>query len=241
MAGNRSFFRRARRSGLCLSSLFFIILGGIFTAAGITMLLPELQYQKSGVRVRATVVSKSIEKASGRQSSTRYVVAYRFAAQNGNVLEGNDEVSPDLWEELKKDDPFEVVYLPASPQSNRGAATTQTPLALGFTGIGAFVLLVGGIAAAIGVRAINRHLRIEREGILVEATVLAKFVSGSEKCIRFRYRDPAGREYTRCDDSLDAEEYARWKAGDVGHARFDPQNPGYSIWLGHENPQSMGS
>jgi hypothetical protein len=236
MAGSRSFFRIARRSGLCLCGLFFLIIGGIFTAAGIAKLLPELHYQNSGIPIRGTVVSKSIEKASGRQSSTRYIVVYRFTPKPGETLEANDEVTPDLWDELKKDDPFEVVYLPGSPQSSRSAATTEMPLALGFTGIGAFVFLIGGIAVIIGVRAINRQLRLEREGILVEATVLAKFVSGSDNCIRYRYHDPAGREYTRCDDTIGAEEYNRWKAGDVGYARFDPQNPGYSVWLGTEKP-----
>lgn len=232
MANQPSFFRLARRSGLCLGGLFFVALGSFFAASGISKLLPELQYQRTGIHVRGAVVAKSIDRASGNNSSTSYRVAYRFLTRQGTTMAGSDEIDVDLWDELKGGDPLEIVYLPASPQSNRSATTTEMPLALGFAGAGSFTFLVGGIVLAAGMRAASRSARIWREGILAEATVLAKSASGRNYQLQYRYRDPAGREFTRYDDTLSAEEYARWQVGNIGMIRLDPQNPGRSVWIG---------
>lgn len=139
----------ASRSGLLPAGLFFTLLGGIFAAAGGVRLWDELRYREAGVRVRGTVVSKAIESASTNRSRTRYLVTYRFASPEGAVREGTDEVDPDRWEELRQGDSFEVAYLPRSA-SSRATTTTQMPLAIGFTAIGTFVLLIGGglLAAA---------------------------------------------------------------------------------------------
>jgi hypothetical protein len=159
-----TFFRAAWRSGLCLVGLFFVVLGCFFAAAGIAKLLPELRYQKAGIRVRATVVDKSIERASGRKSSTSYLVAYRFATEEGTTMNGSDEVDVDRWEELKKGDPFEITYLPSSPQLNRGLATTEMPLALCFSGVGTFVFLVGAVVFVAGIRDASRCVSAEIPG-----------------------------------------------------------------------------
>jgi hypothetical protein len=232
MARQPTFFRLARRSGLCLGGLFFVILGGFFAASGTAKLLSELRYRNAGIHVRGTVISKSIERASGSQSSTSYQVIYRFVTGQGTTMEGSDQVDVDQWEELKNGEAFEVVYLPDSPQSNRSMSTTEMPLALGFAGIGTFVLLVGAVVLVAGVRAASRNARLWREGVLAEATVLAKSISGSEYCLRYRYQDLLGREFTHYDDTLTAEEYARWEVGNVGMIRFDPQNPRRSVWVG---------
>ncbi len=150
-------FRAAWTSGTCLSSLLCIVLGGIFAIAGIVRLVPELRYQKAGIRVRATVVDKSIERASGSRSSTRYLVAYRFATEAGATMNGSDEVDVERWEELKEGDPFEATYLPALPQMNRGATSTEMPLAVGFTGIGSLVFVIGAVVFAVWIRSLSRR------------------------------------------------------------------------------------
>jgi hypothetical protein len=106
------------------------------------------------------------------------------------------------------------------------------PLALGFTGAGAFTLLVGGVVFFVGARKASRNLSIWRSGMTAEATVLRRYVSGSERYLQYRYRDLQGREHTYTDSSLSAEEYARWKVGDKGNIRFDPENPDRSVWVG---------
>jgi hypothetical protein len=153
-----TFLRLAWRSGLCPAGLFFMLLGGIFASLGGVRLSEELRYRRDGVRVRGTVVSKSIESASSNQSSTRYLVAYRFATTQGAATEGSDEVSVDRWEELRQGDPFEIVYRPDSPAANRATTTTEMPLAVAFTATGAFVLLVGGGVLLIGARTVSRQL-----------------------------------------------------------------------------------
>lgn len=142
----------ASRSGLLPGGLFFVVLGGIFAGAGGVRLWEELRYREAGVHVRGAVASKAVESASANRSSTRYLVTYRFATPDGAVREGTDEVDPDLWEALREGDSFEVVYLPRSPASSRAATTTRMPLAVGFTAVGVFVLLIGGGLLAAGAR-----------------------------------------------------------------------------------------
>jgi hypothetical protein len=232
MTSHAAFLRTARRSGLCVGGLFFLVLGGIFTAAGVVKLVPELRYRNAGIHVRGTVAEKSIERAANGKSSTSYMIDYRFETLEGRPMEGSDEVDVDLWEELKEGDSFEIVYLPGSPQSNRSSATTEMPLALGFTGVGGFVFLVGAVVFGAGVRAALWRARILREGMLADAVVLEKRVSGSDKYLRFRYRDLSGCEHMYYDDTLTAEEYSRWEVGDTGKIRFDPDNPARSVWIG---------
>ena len=108
MKAEPSFFRLAWRSGLCLSGLFFVLVGGIFTALGGTKLFAELRYQRDAVHARGTILSKSFERASGGKSQTSYLVKYRFATAQGAAVEASDEVDVDQWEELNKGDPFEI-------------------------------------------------------------------------------------------------------------------------------------
>jgi hypothetical protein len=142
--------------------MFFLLLGGIFATLGGVRLSAELRYRSDGVHVHGTVVSKSIESATSNRSSTRYLVAYRFATAQGVAIEGSDEVDVDRWEELRPGAPFEVVYLPDSPGANRATTTTEMPLAIAFTAVGAFVVLVAAGVLVIGVRTASRQLT--REG-----------------------------------------------------------------------------
>lgn len=144
------------RSGLLPAGLFFALLGGIFAVVGGVRLSEERRYRSDGVRVLATVTSKAVESASRNQSRTRYLVAYRFPTTQGAAMEGRDEVDVDRWEELRPGDSFEIVYLPASPATSRAVASGELPLALGFTAIGAFVLLMAGAVLLEGARS-ARH------------------------------------------------------------------------------------
>lgn len=168
-----SFFRLAWRSGLCAGGLLFVLLGGIFASMGGAKLVAELRCQREGVRVEGTILSKSFERASGGKSSTSYLVSYRFATRQGVTVEASDEVDVDQWEELKKGDPFEIVYLPNSPKSNRGVGTSEMPLALAFTGVGVFTLVIGAGLFVAGVRAAARQLRICRNGVALVLLLVA--------------------------------------------------------------------
>jgi hypothetical protein len=232
MAAQPSFFRLAWRKGICATGLFFVLVGGIFAVMGGTKLAAELRYQRDGVRAQGTILSKSLERAAAGKSSTRYLVTYRFVTLQGAALEASDEVDVDLWEGLNKGEPFEIVYLPRSPGTNRGVGSTEMPLALGFTGIGAFVVLVGGIVCFAGLRQASRQVSIWHSGLTAEATVLKRYVSGSERFLQYRYLDLQGKAHEYTDSSLSAEEYASWNVGDKGNIRFDPEDPGRSVWVG---------
>jgi hypothetical protein len=112
------------------------------------------------------------------------------------------------------------------------------PLAIGFTGVGTFAAVVGSVVFFAGVWGVARHLRIRRTGVTAEAAVLRRYVSGSDRCLQYRYRDLQGREHTYTVSPVAAEEYARWQVGDKAHIRFDPEDPSRSVWVGR--PQSPG-
>jgi hypothetical protein len=97
--------------------------------------LPELKYQKARIHARATIVSKSIVRASSSGSNANYRIDYRFSVRPGKSFEGTDTVEADQWEGLKAGDPFDIVYLPASPQINRSVTKTEMPPALGFASV----------------------------------------------------------------------------------------------------------
>jgi len=140
------------RSGFYPTGLFFALLGGVFATVGGVKLSRELSYRNDGVSVFGVITSKSIESVAANQSSTRYLVGYRFTTAQGAAIDGRDEVDVERWEALRQGDPFEIVYLPASPVTNRTAARTDLPLGAAFTGLGVFVLLVGVVVLFMGVR-----------------------------------------------------------------------------------------
>jgi hypothetical protein len=84
-----------------------------------------------------------------------FVIGYRFVTRQGAALDGRNEVGVDQWETLNLGEPVEVDNLPTSPTMTRAAATSEWPLAIGFTALGAFVALVGEAMLVGGARAVQ--------------------------------------------------------------------------------------
>src|SRR5688572_22059202 len=85
---------------------FFLWFGAIFSCVGLMATYGGLQewhtqrnFEQEAVSAQATVLNKSIEKATrDGNPRTKYLVMYRFAASDGQTIEQSSEVSMDEWE-----------------------------------------------------------------------------------------------------------------------------------------------
>lgn len=121
------------------------------------------------------------------------------------------------------------------------------------TGIGLFLLLIGGLLARAGWRRAKRLLRIAFEGTETKATVTAvrrarlqptaSFVArlnlsarGGTQIIHYSYVDHSGTARQGKSGYLPFEQAKGWKPGDRGAVRFDAEDPAESVWMGGPAP-----
>jgi hypothetical protein len=110
-----------------------IIIGSILLVCGLTFLLlnglfvrQERLFHAEGMRATALVLTKSSRVVYNQQNSlleTKYDVGYRFITQDGESVQGSDEVDWHTWKSIQERDPIQIVYLSDSPARNRLAAT----------------------------------------------------------------------------------------------------------------------
>jgi len=114
-----------------------IIIGSILLVCGVTFLLLNLLFARQerlfhaeGIRATALVLTKSshvVYNQQNRLSETKYDVGYRFKTQDGESVQGSDEVDWNTWKSIRERDPIQIVYLLDRPARNRLAATDPGP------------------------------------------------------------------------------------------------------------------
>lgn len=197
------------------------------------------RFTRDSLAAQATVVARTLQSASReRNSSTRYLVAYRFIARDGAAVEQTEELPFDAWETLKEGSTLEVRYLPSNPYTARSRAPEPPwvpPLLIGVTA--AFALL-GLLLARPGVRRLRTILRVQRNGVDAQATVVDVAPTGTminrvqQWRVRYEFRDRQGHVQTGESDLLPPQEAAEWRQGEQVAIRFDPAAPRDSYWLG---------
>jgi hypothetical protein len=110
-----------------------IIIGSILLVCGLTFLLlnslfarQERLFHAEGVRATALVLTKSSHVVYNQQNrflETKYDVGYRFTTQDGESVQGSDEVDWHTWKSIREGDPLPIIYLLHRPARNRLAAT----------------------------------------------------------------------------------------------------------------------
>lgn len=217
----------------------FMILGGIFLVIGLQLTRTEQAYRTQGLTVDATVLDKSIVRAErGKNSRTRYVVSYRFTSAEGREIHGSSSGTVPEWERLEAGQRLQVTYLPDVPDSNRAEGDNEWIVALVFTGIGGVFALVGGGLAFTALRTILRTVRVSRQGLVAEGTVLSVEPTSTsinrvrQWQIHYKYPDHLGRTQEGASQFLSPDEASAWKDGDRGTIRFDRERPEFSVWMG---------
>ena len=239
MMQETSFFRLARRAVILWVGIPFFAIGSIFLYFGIQDLLQEHRYQREGITAQATVLSKSLVRAKrGENARTKYLLTYRFTTIAREVIENTNEVSVEEWEGLDEGSSYQVTYLPDSPNASRSRDQADWSLVIVFTLLGATFALVGGAMSFFSLRHILQTLRILREGLIAEGTVLAVQATGTtvnrvrQWELRYQYRDHLGQTHEGVSELLSPDEASAWHKGATGTVRFDRLRPQDSAWVG---------
>ena len=136
------------------SWLFF---GGAAIFFGLIFLrlsFEQSSYEHGGVRVQGVVTDKAYAPGSGAGIGARtasfssYYVLYRFTTTDGRIVDGKDDVLPDLWRELVVGGPVAVEYLASSPDTNQ--VPKQRAGSRVFRVVAIVVLLAGAALGGIG-------------------------------------------------------------------------------------------
>ena len=232
---------------LAAGSIFFWV-GGLFCLIALPLLvfagneaLSESMFIRKSQPAQATVLEKSLQNAEpGKNSTTRYLLHYRFVAPDGTRVEQTETVSVEEWESAAPGGIFEIRFLPGQPARSRAANETDWPVATAFMALGVIFAGVGGLLVFIGGKETMRQWRLWRTGIPVPATVTS--ITSSSVTINgvrqlqicYRYKDSLGVTHDGSSSPMSPDRAAEWSKGDRGFARFDQQNTDSSIWTGKE-------
>jgi hypothetical protein len=231
-----------------------IWIGGIFLLAGIPILCAgfwfagdaanQKRLDKEGQPAQGIVLTKTTSTSSSSRSATSttsYYITYRFKTSAGQVLRGKSRVSRVTWDRLVEREPVDVQYLADAPEVSRiSGADRDGFTALLFAGLGGMACLIGIAVFPVGIRQAYTARRLLSQGLLAAATVEkvaeanASFNGVAQWWVYYRYIDPQGQTWNGRSGYLPPEEASSWHPGDMGWARFDPQRPKKSIWIGKQ-------
>jgi hypothetical protein len=217
----------------------FVVAGSMASIASVGEWRAARRFDQGAVAAQGTVIDTSLEGASrdGNQS-TRYLVMYRFTVLNGAEVEQTEEIPLETWEGLAAGDSVPVRYLPDDPRTARTHSATPLwvpPLVAALTA--AFAVL-GVLIARSGWRRLLVHLRVQRNGVAAQATVIDVAPAGvtvnrvPQWRLRYEFRDGRGERHEGASDYLKPYEAAEWRTGDRGTVRYDRDRAADSVWLG---------
>jgi hypothetical protein len=151
----------------------WIMIGGILLVCGVTFLLldvlflrQERLFHAEGMTATALVLTKSSHVVYDQQNrllETKYDVGYRFTTQDGESVQGSDEISLHTWTSIRERDPIKIVYLLDRPARSRllaadpSATSWIANVAGGALTVGGVLLLGYGMYGAM-----RRHRKNQR-------------------------------------------------------------------------------
>lgn len=234
-----SVFQTLRRSVLLWVGAMFFAVGTIGTFIAVEEWRTRKHFERESVRTDATILSKSIDKATrAGNPRTKYQVTYRFPVPGSSTVEQVGEVSVDEWERLDEGSPFPVRYLPSDPTTTHLHFRDPWWLPLIFAGGGMLFALIGAGFASSDLRQLLLVIQLSRRGLPAEGTVQKVWPTSTsinrvtQWRLRYEFRDHVGRSQQGESGLLSPDEAAEWRTGDTGMVRFDRERPQRSIWIG---------
>ncbi|ALA57495.1 DUF3592 domain-containing protein [Nitrospira moscoviensis] len=234
-----SLFKTLRRSVLLWVGALFLTAGTVGTFIALQEWRTRQHFERESVRTDATILNKSIEKATrDGNPRTKYQVTYRFAVPGGGTVEQVGEVSVDEWEGLDEGSSFPVRYLPSDPTTTHLDYRDAWWLPLIFAGGGMLFALIGALVASSDLRHVLLVIRLSRGGLPAEGTVQKVWPTSTrinrvtQWRLSYAFRDHMGRTRQGESGLLSPDEAAEWRAGDTGAVRFDRERPQRNIWIG---------
>lgn len=219
----------------------FVVAGCMASIVSVGEWRAARRFDRDAVTAQAAVVNTSLEGASrdGNQS-TRYLVTYRFTPPNGAEVEQTEEIPLELWETLTAGDAVTVRHLAGDPGTARMRSPTPAwvpPLVAALTA--AFAVL-GLALARSGWRRLLVHVRVQRNGVAAQATVIDVAPTGvtvnrvPQWRLKYEFRDERGGRHEGASDYLKPHEAAEWQTGDRGTVRYDRNRAADNVWLGSD-------
>lgn len=234
-----SIFRQMLLSGQLFVGIVLLVISGAFCIITGSFFLEERAY-RTGIQSDATVTRRHMRPATSN-SSTAYEVTYKIRSPDGPEWQKTSVVDASVWDSVEEGGSIRVQYLAGDRDSLRIAREGSLEFALGavaaVTGVLALVALwmVGR-----GARDVWRLRRLYTQGQPSQATVTSVHetnVSINRRiqwAIDFTFQDHLGQIQHGTSAPMPDWQALRWREGDKGIARFDPQRPADSVWVGEE-------
>jgi len=200
--------------------------------------LRESHFERDSRFAQATIVAKDIKRASQQENSgTEYRLRYRFTPPGGTTAEGTVVVPVEQWESAQPGAALALRYLPEDPTQNRLAGRGSWFDTIMWSLFGIVFGSIGVILLWRRVGRIRLTVRLMRNGIAAEGTVVRVVPTGfsvnrvTQWRIQYQYTDASGHRRDGASDLMPPGQARRWKAGERVAVRFDPAAPGKSIWI----------
>jgi Protein of unknown function (DUF3592) len=236
MASRTSIIPYLRRTPLLWIGVIILLPGLVFATLGVALAIQDARFSAGGATAVGIVLSKDIKPAT-QHTSTSYSIRYRFTASNDRTYEGSSTIDVHDWERLVERGPVTVQYLVSDPSSSRLSTAGNLIFEVVFLVIGLALLLVGGYLVVRSSRTLIEDWRLMRVGIEASATVGAVEATNLrinrrvQWEISYAYRDVSGKEYEGRSWTMPEGEARKFRPGDHGTIRYDPERPAQSLWI----------
>lgn len=223
--------------------VLFTAVGSLVFVIGVEDLSAGLALRAHGIQATATVVSRRINEATGKnQPSTEYVLGYTFRTAADELMAGLVVVPVEQWEATPDGAPLQIHYLPDRPYESRLASDGGWGVAPGFVPLGALFAAIGLAFLIARLRRWRLVVRLLNHGAAAEGTVT--HVGRTDTSINrvrqwrleYEFADAAGERRSAKSDLIPPKIARCWKKGDRGPVRYDAQDPRRSIWVEVEAP-----
>jgi len=230
--------RLALGSSLFWFGLAFAGFGLLWLGIGTQWAMREMHFGRDARQVQATIISKDIKRASQQEnSSTEYHVRYRFTPPGAAPVEGTGKVSVEQWESAQAGEPLDVRYLPEDPANSRLAGNSDWFSPIFSSALGSVFAAIGGTILWLRIRRIRLIVRLMRDGIATEGTVVHVRETGTsinrvrQWQLNYQFTDSSGQQRNGVSELMPPEKARRWKPGQRGTVRFDGAAPEKSLWI----------
>lgn len=221
---------------------FLFLFGLIFGLVGNSLINSERAYESDGTTAQGTVTGKNIETRSDsddhNRTSTYYYLKYRFAPPGRESIESSSSVDSTTYQQTSVGATVSVQYLQHDPAQNRIAQQPDYIIGYVFLCIGVLVGGVGLVLFIIEIRQRRLYRRLERDGMMAEATVTAVepgslTINGvTQWRLTYTFRDMKGQEVSSSTPHMPPDVARQWNSGDKGKARYDRDNSSLTMWVG---------
>lgn len=216
----------------------WLLVGLPLLALGVGQLRQARHFATAGRQTVGRVLSKAPRagRAARTGTSRGYFVLYQFTTPERGSVTNEATMSQSAYNALSDGGPIDVVYLPEDPTQGRVRGEYSTvwvvvPLGVVFT-------CIGVVCLSIAIRRTMSDARLQRHGVLTEATVIdvvradVKIDGVWQARVRYHFNDESGQRQESRGPLMPEPDAAQWSAGRRVYVKYDRARPSKSLWVG---------